>query len=244
MLVLINLDSALKRRAKMTRQLDSQSLEFTRIGLDFRRLERPAVEREVRHRFPSLHFDLRRLSGAEIGCWASHLAAWQMVLDTGAPSLCVLEDDLVLAPGFAAAVCALQADPQLDLIYLGTSSRNISQRRQLQVGGLAVHAPIGLILNSWGYVVRRDWVRDVFATGGAIDMPIDHFIGGRARWSRPEIGVLQPAVVSDDPQLSHASQIGPYTARLDRASIVQQLRRAILDSRLSDLYYRTVYRML
>jgi hypothetical protein len=75
-------------------------------------------------------------------------------------------------------------------------------------------------------------------------MPIDHFLGGRARWCRPRVGVLQPSVVIEDPKLGRASQIGPYTARLDRAPLLQEARRRLLESRLGNFYYDTVYRLL
>lgn len=243
MLVLINLDSASERRDRMTRQLAEQALEFERVGLDFRRLDRDAVARAVQARFPTLAFDLERLSGAEVGCWASHLTAWQRLRASGRESACVIEDDLHLAPGFARAVARLGAAPH-DLVYLGTSSRNLSQRRRVMVHELAVHAPLGVIFNTWGYVIRRPWVERFLAQGGPIELPIDHVLGGRARWCRPSIGVLQPAVVREDPQLGLASQIAPYTARLDRSGVVERLRRAFLGSRLSQLYYGTVYRLL
>jgi glycosyl transferase family 25 len=244
MLVLINLDSAVERRVRMAEQLDAQGLTWQRIGIDLRRTPHTQVAAELASRFPSLCFDVRRLSGAELGCWASHLTAWQTLLASDAPSCAVIEDDLVLDRGFAAAVAALCAAPGLDLVYLGTSSRNISQRRRVDVGGFAVHTPVGVIFNTWGYVVRREWTRRFFAAGGDIDLPIDHFLGGRARWCPPAIGVLQPTVVGEDPQLGRASQIGPHTKRLDRASWIDDLRRAVLGSRVSDLYYRTVYRLL
>jgi glycosyl transferase family 25 len=243
-LVLINLDSATERRARMTAQLQAQGRAARRIGIDLRGLERAAVSREVATRFASLRFDLRKLSGAEVGCWSSHLAAWQHLAASAQQAACVIEDDLVLAAEFAATVDVLLSDSSFDLVYLGTSSRNVSYRRRQSVGALSVHAPVGVIFNTWGYVVQRDWVQSFFATGGVIDLPIDHFLGGRARFCRPRIGVLQPAVVEEDPQLGRASQIAPHTRRIDRADLVEQLRRAVLGSRLGDLYYRTVYRVL
>ena len=254
MLILINLDTAIERRARMVAQLDAMRLPFARVGIDLRRASPPAIAERLRVEFPMLRFNLRRMSGAEVGCWMSHLTAWQRLRDSNAPACTVIEDDLILAPAFGGVTTALAAvtaadddgecDRAHDVIYLGTSSRNISQRRRAWVNGLAVHAPVGVIFNTWGYVVRRAWVERLFATGGAIDMPIDHFLGGRARWCRPRIGVLQPTLVREDPQLGRASQIAPHTTRLDRATLVESLRRALLDSRLSDLYYRTVYRVL
>ena len=73
--------------------------------------------------------------------------------------------------------------------------------------------------------------------------PIDHFLGGRGGQAGPRIGVLQPSVVVEDPVLGAASQIGPYTRRLDRSYLIENVRRRILASALSEFYY-ALYRYL
>ncbi len=74
-------------------------------------------------------------------------------------------------------------------------------------------------------------------------MPIDHFLGGRGGRDRPRIGVLQPAVVVEDPVLGSASQIAPHTRRLDRSRLIESARRRLLASSVSQLYY-SLYRYL
>lgn len=245
MLVLINLQSAGLRRAAMTRQLQALGCSFERIGIDLRRVPDAAVEDTIRSLFPALRFDRKVLSNAEIGCWLSHLSAWQRLLAPGAPAAAtVIEDDLRLAPGFAAAIDALAARDCLDLVFLGTSSRNLSTRHRWMIGGLAVHKPVGVIFNTWGYSISRDYARRFFARPPRrIALPIDHFLGGRGGADRPAIGVLQPAVVEEDAALAAASQIGPHTRRIDRAPWFQRARRRLLASPVSELYY-SLYRYL
>ena len=55
--------------------------------------------------------------------------------------------------------------------------------------------------------------------------------------------MLRPAVVREDPALGVASQIEPFTYRIDRFRVVEAARRRIIASRVSDLYYR-LYRLL
>jgi len=244
MLVLINLESAEQRRTVMARQLQALGCPFERVGIDLRGATRAAVENAVRERFPALHFDAKVLSSAEIGCWMSHLVAWQRLLHTEAPAAAVIEDDLRLAPEFAAAVAALQSRDTLDIVYLGTSSRNLSMRRGWVLNGLAVYKPVGVIFNTWGYSITADYARRFFARPPRrIALPIDHFLGGRGGPDRPTIGVLQPAVVREDPALAAASQIGPHTRRLDRSLWFQQARRRLLASSVSEFYY-SLYRYL
>ena len=247
MLVLINLDSAVERRQAMARQLDAFGLTFERVGVDLRCVRPSEVEAQIQARFPGLRFDRKALSNAEIGCWLSHLTAWQrLLLRPGHAACTVLEDDLILLPDFADATAGMSGwaafDLRFDLIYLGTSSRNVSQRRRTEIKGFVVHEPVGLILNTWGYIVTRAYVERFFATTRrCIRLPIDHFLGGRGGRARPRIGVLQPTLVTEDPVLGAASQIGPYTRRLDRSQLFDKVRRRLLASPVCEFYY-SLYR--
>jgi glycosyl transferase family 25 len=244
MLTLINLASARDRRERMAEQLAQAGLDYDRVGIDFRDSDPAAIRRWIDAHFAGLSFDQDALSGAEIGCWASHLTAWRRLLDSNARAATVLEDDVVLAPGFAEATARLAAVPGFDVVYLGTSSRNISSRRAARIGPLRVHAPVGVIFNTWGYVIARRWVEWFLSQNGIeIDLPIDHVLGGRVRAVRPFAGVLQPPVVREDPALGADSQIEPYSFRLDRHRLVAGARRRLLGSRLTDLYYQ-LYRWL
>lgn len=246
MLVLINLDSAIERRRAMARQLEALGLSFDRVGVDMRFVRTGDVDAEVERRFPGLRFDRKALSNAEIGCWLSHLTAWQRLLEQRACTTCtVIEDDLTLGADFADAIAALSRRSAFDLVYLGTSSRNVSQRRRTAIEGFQVHQPVGLILNTWGYSITRSYVERFFAHCGRrrIRLPIDHVLGGRGERLRPHVGVLQPTVVREDPVLGTASQIGPYTRRIDRSRLVEKLRRRVLASPVSELYY-SLYRYL
>jgi glycosyl transferase family 25 len=248
MLVLINLDAAVERRTVMTRQLDALRAErgftFERVGVDLRRVCDGEVEAQINARFPGLEFDRKALSNAEIGCWLSHLTAWQRLLCSGHATCTVIEDDLTLLPGFAAAVESLSRRTSHDLVYLGTSSRNVSQRRRTDINGVMVHDAIGVIYNTWGYSIQRAYAERFFAPKRRrIAAPIDHFLGGRGRRPRAHIGVVQPAVLQEDPVLGAASQIGPYTRRLDRSVLIQDIRRRLLASPASALYY-SLYRYL
>lgn len=247
MLFLINLESAHERRAHMTRQLAAHGLACERIGIDFRQLQRERIGEELSRRFPMMRFDLNRISGPEAGCWASHLTAWETLLASDQASAIVLEDDVVLKDDFAEVAAACLASTAIaasfDVLYLGTSSRNISRRRRLDCDGLTVHRPLGAIFNTWAYLAQRSWVEQFFARPRVFNRPIDHVLGSGARRG-PRIGVVQPCVVFEDARLGRRSQIGPFTHRIDRSVWVERARRALLESRLSDLYYRAVYRLL
>lgn len=243
MLTLINLDTADERREQMAAQLDALGLAWDRVGIDLRRTSNAAIDAWLARHLPGIGFDRAELSGAEIGCWASHLTAWKRLAAGTAHAATVLEDDLLLSAGTASAIETLNARSPFDVVYLGTSSRNISTRRHTMIGNLRVHSPVGAIYNTWGYTIARSYVQRFFYTPRTIAVPIDHWLGGRSSVLKPRIAVLRPAVVTENLALGLDSQIEPHTMRIDRWKIVEGTRRAVLASRVSDLYY-ALYRLL
>jgi glycosyl transferase family 25 len=247
MLVLINLESAVDRRASMQRQLARFGLSSERIGIDLRSATVAEFEAQVHHAFPRVKFDRKVLSNAEIGCWISHVTAWRRLLESDCLTATVLEDDLLLQSGFAEAVQTLAtrnpARDGFDLIYFGTSSRNISRRRRTNIHGLAIHEPVGTILNTWAYNISRAYAEALLSRDPwTIAQPIDHFLGNGVT-SGACAGVLQPMLAIENPVHGAASQIGPYTRRLDRSKFFDGLRRRLLSSALSEVYY-SIYRWL
>lgn len=243
--VLVNLESAIERRARMTAQLDALGIVYERVGCDFRHRTRREIEAWFGATFPSVRPSSFSLSGAELGCWASHLTAWSRIARSGSPAGAVIEDDVRLDDSFPDVVATLTCDMgPFDVVYLGTSTRTLSGRRARRIGRLAVHAPIGLVVNTWGYVVRAAWIARVLAHPPfTLSMPIDHFLGGRGRGAKPRVGVLEPACVVEDPATAPHSQIEPHTWRVDRLRLVEAGRRRFLASRAGDWMHR-FYRLL
>jgi GR25 family glycosyltransferase involved in LPS biosynthesis len=244
MLFLINLDSADARRRRMTSQLDALGLEYQRIGFDGRQRTRWDIADYVSRQFPGITFDCQRLSVAEIGCWISHMTAWHALLDApDVPSCTVIEDDVILDRRFAETVRQLDQMRGFDLVYLGTSSRNISGRRkEALVPGLQLQRPIGAIFNTWGYVFGRAGCSALLRRLRVVRWPIDHVLGGRVRSFRLRLAVVQPAVLFEDPETGNQSQIEPLTYRLDRTRWIEGARRRLLASGVGDLY-SCVYRL-
>ncbi len=241
-LFLINLDPAVERRAHMLVQLQEHNLHAHRVGIDCRSLTRQQIGVAAARRFPQIEFAYDLLSGAEIGCWMSHLSAWTAFLLSGAGDSCVvIEDDVLLAPGFARTIEALEAQTSYDVVFLGTSSKNLSARRRSAVNGVWLHEPKGAIYNTWGYVARREYLNRFFAAPALrLCLPVDHVLGGRAGTRTPRVAVVQPIVVKEEPRLARASQIAPHTWRIDRWRVVEQARRRFLESRVSDWFYAVV----
>lgn len=206
MLFLINLEAAVERQHRMMRQLAAADLEAHRVEVDLRQHSREELRDELAMRFPQLQFDLRRLGAAEVGCWASHLTAWLKLLESPEPAATVIEDDVLLSQAFRGAVRALHASSAFDVVYLGPTGGGIAGRRRRAPGELTVHATKGRLLDHHAYTIRRGFAERFLAKRNAlVNIPLDHFLGGRSEWARPSIGVLHPTVIWGDRRLARQS---------------------------------------
>lgn len=237
-LYLVNLDRAAERRSHMSAQLAGSGLDVRRVGVDGRGKRPAELRARATRQCPELRFDFDRLSGAEIGCWLSHLAAWKAFLHSSQLPCCVvIEDDVVLGAGFADAVRTLACQSRYDIVFLGTSSKNLSATRAQRIGGLALREPVGSIYNTWGYALHRRHIEVLLAPRPApVDVPIDHVLGGRRTPAPASIAVLSPPIVGEAEWLATQSQIEAPITRIDRWKVVQTLRRRLLRSRAGDLY--------
>ncbi len=237
-LYLVNLDGATERRLHMFAQLADSDLHVQRVGVDGRGKGTAGLRALAARECPVLQFDFDRLSGAEIGCWLSHLAAWKAFLRRSRLPCCVvIEDDVVLGTGFPGAVRTLARQTRYDIVFLGTSSKNLSATRAQRIGGLALREPVGSIYNTWAYALHRHYIESLLAGPPMrIDVPIDHVLGGRCAPAPGRIAVLSPPLVGEAEWLARRSQIEAPLTRIDRWKVVQSLRRRLLRSRAGDLY--------
>lgn len=103
----INLDASAERLAHAARQLQEQGLDFERIpavdgrALPAERLAQLCPARPRRYFMP--------LTPGEVGCYLSHLRALSVMLERRLERCVILEDDCVLAPGFARCLRDVQA---------------------------------------------------------------------------------------------------------------------------------------
>lgn len=196
MLFLVNLEAAVESRRRMMRQLAATDLAVHRVGVGLRERSRDELRDELAMRFPRLRFDLRRLGGAELECWASHLTAWLKLLESRGPAATVIEDDVLLSQAFPGAVMALHASSTFDVVYLGPTGGGTAGRRQQATGELTVRATSGRLLKHRAYTIRGEFAERFLAQRwGTVDVPLEHLLAGRSEWVRPSIGVLHPTVI-------------------------------------------------
>lgn len=142
---LINLDQSTERLEEASRQLTSAGISFIRVGaFDGRGVDlRDMADCDLNH---ALKIYGRPLKAGEYGCYKSHIACAQRIIDGGHPHALVFEDDLKITSDLLTQVSAVishLADLQLDwhLVNLGShQSRIFTSLRDLGDGHKLVAA--------------------------------------------------------------------------------------------------------
>lgn len=126
---LINLDCNTERLASSVQSIEMAGLPFSRIpavdgrGLDLNSL--PDCDPEA-----ALRLYGRPLKGGEYGCYKSHLACAERMLEEGHAAALVFEDDMILGPGFqdhliAALAWLEQSGTDWHMVNLGAPGTRI-----------------------------------------------------------------------------------------------------------------------
>jgi glycosyl transferase family 25 len=145
--------------AERLEAVDGAHVDAATIGYD------PALNRR-QHHMP--------LRPGEIGCYASHLAAWRRLLASGARALAVFEDDVEVDPALPALLRAIErlAVPW-DMIKLyGRERERVAWRRALGATFELIgyqRAPS----HTCAYVVSRRGAQKLLATRSRFGRPID-----------------------------------------------------------------------
>ena len=94
--LVINLDESHQRLERISARLSQLNMPFERVPAVYG-ASLSAAQREefYSHRLNAKSYR-RQLSSAEIGCYMSHLKAWQAIVDRELPCALVIEDDLII----------------------------------------------------------------------------------------------------------------------------------------------------
>lgn len=169
----ISLSRATERRAAMQRELAGFEFEFVE-AVDGERLDMDLY----RHRLQTEWWRRmrgRELSRGEIGCFLSHYAVWERLVQTETPYAIILEDDARLEDGFASVVEEiLKAEAQWDFVYLALRKRYRMDRVLALLGGRWSLARVRRRAGGTvGYLIRREAAEILLHHCWRIRAPID-----------------------------------------------------------------------
>ncbi|KQT61287.1 MULTISPECIES: glycosyltransferase family 25 protein [unclassified Aureimonas] len=168
----INLDRSTDRRAAIEADAERAGLRLIRVpAVDGKTV--PVAERGL---LDAAGF--RRLHGkhpmdGEFGCYASHLRALDLFLESDAEAALILEDDVRFKPGFETALDAIAAVPDFDLVKLAHHRRPRIRTLRQAAGhrlGRAVFGPTG---SSAAYLVTRAGATRLRAALDPMRLPYD-----------------------------------------------------------------------
>ena len=94
--LVINLDKSHQRLARISSRLDELEMPYERISAVFGESLSASELGAFYSRTLNAKIYRRPLSNAEIGCYMSHIKAWQTIVDRGLPCALVMEDDLII----------------------------------------------------------------------------------------------------------------------------------------------------
>lgn len=199
----INRDCDKDRREALERELVKASLSAERVSAA-NGLQVPEDLRPYFFSGNTLHGTLRE---GEVGCYASHLKAMQVVAARDLSFAVVLEDDAVLPPNFETAVGEVLAalPPSWDIVLLyGTPTRAVKPVATLrrQLGKLVRYSrvPSGTV----AYLINQRGARKLLAPR-TINWPIDTDFRRPWAFNLEIFGVL-PQLVSHCAELPSAIQ--------------------------------------
>jgi glycosyl transferase, family 25 len=214
-----------ERRARMKTQLDGVRLPFRFVdGVNGRHLTEQAREQAA----PS---QLRRywsnLTGGEIGCALSHLAAIRMIADSPEPFGAVFEDDVLICPEFPQFLAGLERNPPpFDMMWLCQASRK-KHRVIMPVGQVAdrqIRARVYLDYTAAATIYTREAARRIVGSLKVVVAPIDHMLWYNHSVSGLRVVEAHPYIVKQD--ISGPSSIGDR--RVNAIGPRAKLRREII----------------
>jgi glycosyl transferase family 25 len=228
-IVVINLASQEARWLAASRQ-------FRTLGMDVQRQEATAGDALTQAERAGLYSERlnerqyhKPLSPGEIGCYASHLAAWQRLLRSGDSSMAVFEDDIEIDPDLPRVLDAVSGlRLPFDIVKLiGRPNEKVRARRPLQ-GSRDLIAYRRVPSLTGAYVITAEGAGKLLAHRCPFGRPID--VDMRHWWECGlEVLGVHPYPVRGAPS-SRVSTI--EGRRADRGSH-RRIRKLVLQARYS-----------
>lgn len=219
--VFINLNSDVERRQRMV-------AEFERLQIHAERFEAvrwTSLEPEKQASYYSETLNKKQyhspLVAGEKGCYASHLLAWQDLLNSDSKAMVVLEDDVKLTDNFVTAIGSIaQLERPWDMIKLIGREREKVKNHQPLCFGMDLLDYSRVPSLTAGYVISRSGAQKLLSSRRPFGRPID--VDLRYWWENKMqiLGVSPPVLVLDE--TSFVSSIG---VKLQRRRLSQRWKK-------------------
>lgn len=162
------------------------------------------------------------LKAGEIGCFLSHKGMWDQIIAQGGPVL-ILEDDVILGPGFADALSLAQNHIEA-FPFIQLQTRPSSGPVLHQSGAAALRQPDITQLRTTAQLVAPAAARQLLERCATFDRPIDTFL--QSHWHTGlKIAAISPSGISEDGDAMGGSTIQSSARRSALQSLQREWRR-------------------
>nr|WP_319947113.1 glycosyltransferase family 25 protein [uncultured Shimia sp.] len=176
--LIIHMATSTERRANVDRLLDDLPDARVIDAIDGRT---PEIQATIETRNGDMFapaYPFSPLLGGEIGCFLSHQASWQAIVDNNWPAALIAEDDLEIAPDALAPLLALlgrHEDPDV-FIRIPPKDREPLTMVDDQEGDLKLFTPALIGLQTTFQLVGLETAKRLLAATKVLDRPVDTFL--------------------------------------------------------------------
>lgn len=173
--LIINLDKSTKRLNFMKEQCNRLNLTFNRISA-IRGDSLSVTEKSKVYDLVANECKYSKvLNDGEIGCYLSHVACWENIIDNNLDFALILEDDAILSDSMIPYIQQVKKLPQTwDYIKLSHGSKVKKTLDKLVFGGnLSINECLKLPSTTTGQFVSREGAKKLLATAFPICRPVD-----------------------------------------------------------------------
>ena len=199
--LVINLDRAVERRARITKQLLDLGLPWTRLpAVDARQLtdaQRAMLDIPAYHR----KHGMATLLG-ELGCYLSHVEAMRVFLGSDASYALIFEDDVLTGPQLPGVLQSLIEHPnRWDMVRLSAvhSGTPVPVLRLTATHSLSVM--LSRCAGSSAYLINRHAAETCVAGLLPMSLPYDHVFDHGWRWGL-KVRLVSPPPCQHDNQIT------------------------------------------
>jgi len=210
-ILIVNLPSSQDRRRAMEEEIKQQGIEAEFVdAVDGRAMTHAELAAVCGPRGDGY---FRGLLPGEVGCYQSHLAAANRIVEAGWTMAVVLEDDVRLPSDFAARLEALVqgAEPRFDLIKLAGVVEAPTILQRLSNGDTLVRSrrpPYGAYAHLWTRAGATKLLRHGRPLRRPFDVQIKHWWELELEWA-----VVRPDLVGVNRELNSVSTIAASRRR-------------------------------
>lgn len=212
--LIVNLDRAPERWERMQALMQKWGLPYERLAaVDGRQFSVEQLE-SLRLPYPERHYFLKDMTAGEIGCFLSHLHAWQRLLESNEEWALILEDDIEFAEDPRPYLNSLDWIPEgVKLIQLAKEFRAPKEVvREKTIHALPQGSRLLVLLKGidggcLGYLIHREVAAKAVAMYPPIPAPCDDLLFAHATPVRATYKpwALSPAlIVSNEQGFAHS----------------------------------------